>query len=87
VLIGTPATELDSYLNDPIKSKFTEYWLHSKMNFLKRLVFRIFSVQASSAPIERIFSSAGVIFSQRRRNMAEETFKNLVFLKANQSLL
>ena len=82
-----PAVELDSYLSDPIKSKFSEYWQYSKMNFLKKLVLRIFSVQASSAPIERIFSSAGIIFSSRRRNMGEELFKDLVFLKANQCLL
>ena len=82
-----PAVELDSYLSDPIKLKFSEYWRFSKMIFLKKLVLRIFSVQASSAPIERIFSSAGIIFSSRRRNMGEELFKDLVFLKANQSLL
>ncbi len=75
------------YLSDPVKSKFSEYGLFSKSNLLKKLVERIFSVQASSAPVERIFSYAGVILSPRRRNMSEQLFKDLVFLKANQCLL
>ncbi len=49
------------YLSDPVKSKFSEYWLFSKSNLLEKLVKGIFSVQASSAPVERIFSYAGVI--------------------------
>ena len=71
-------SELESYLNDPIKAKFSDYWLQSRMNHLKRLVLRIFSVQASSAPIERVFSHAGIILSQRRTKMNEQLFKELV---------
>ncbi|CAF3382037.1 unnamed protein product [Rotaria sp. Silwood2] len=82
-----PATELEAYLNDPVRYKFSEYWFHSRMSLLKKLVMRIFSVQASSAPIERVFSPAGLILSSRRTNMSEQLFKDLVFLKVNQSLL
>jgi hypothetical protein len=82
-----PTIELEAYLNEPIRSKFSEYWLHSQMNSLKKLVLRIFSVQASSAPVERVFSHAGLILSSRRTNMSEQLFKDLVFLKVNQSLL
>jgi hypothetical protein len=82
-----PATELEAYLNDPVRSRFAEYWFHSQMSLLKKLVVRIFSVQASSAPIERVFSHAGLILSSRRTNMSEHLFKELVFLRVNQSLL
>ncbi|CAF2979241.1 unnamed protein product [Rotaria sp. Silwood2] len=82
-----PAVELDAYLNDPVRSKFSDYWFHSQLNILKKLVARIFSVQASSAPIERVFSYAGLILSSRRTNMNEHLFRDLVFLRVNENLL
>jgi hypothetical protein len=54
---------------------------------LKNVVNRVFSIQASSAPIERIFSQAGVIMSPRRTSMSEEVFRSLVFLRVNQDLI
>lgn len=82
-----PSVELESYLNDPVRSSFSDYWLRSPLNSLKKLVIRIFSVQASSAPIERVFSHAGLILSSRRTRMNEQLFRDIVFLKANQCLL
>lgn len=82
-----PAVELGAYLNDPIRSKFSDYWFHSQLNILKKLVVRIFSVQASSAPVERVFSQAGLVLSARRTNMNEQLFLDLVFLRVNHSLL
>lgn len=82
-----PTTELQTYLNDPVRSRFTEYWFHSRLKQLKKLVTRIFSVQASSAPVERVFSHAGLILSSRRTNMNEQLLKDLIFLKVNQSLM
>ena len=35
-----PATELEAYLNDPVRSKFAEYWFHSQMSLLKKLVVK-----------------------------------------------
>lgn len=82
-----PTVELNAYLNDPVRTKFSDYWYHSQLNMLKKIVKRIFSVQASSAPIERAFSHAGLILSQRRTRMAEPLFRDLVFLRVNQKLL
>jgi hypothetical protein len=82
-----PVVELDAYLNDPVRAKFSDYWFHSQLNILKNLVVRIFSVQASSAPIERVFSHAGLILSSRRTNMKEHLFRDLVLLRVNQNLL
>lgn len=83
----SPSNELENYLNDPLRSEFSDYWIKSRLDILKAFVRRIFSVQASSAPIERVFSHAGLVLSSRRTNMNEHLFKNLVFLKVNQSLL
>lgn len=82
-----PMYELQSYLNDPLRSRFSDYWANSRFHNLKKLVVRIFSVQASSAPVERVFSHAGLILSARRTNMSEQLFRDLVLLKVNQSLL
>ncbi|CAF4870761.1 unnamed protein product [Rotaria sp. Silwood2] len=82
-----PTVELNAYLNDPVRTKFSDYWFHSQLNILKKLVIRLFSVQALSAPIERAFSHAGLILSQRRTNMSEHLFRDLVFLRVNQKLL
>lgn len=82
-----PSVEIEAYLNDPVRSKFSDYWQRSRLTSLKKLVTRVFSVQASSAPIERIFSHAGLILSSRRMRINEQLFKDIVFLKANQSLL
>ncbi|CAF4907507.1 unnamed protein product [Rotaria socialis] len=81
------ANELEAYINDPVRSRFSEYWLNSRFSILKTLVIRIFSVQASSTPVERVFPYAGVILSPRRPNMNEKLFKDLIFLKVDQHLL
>lgn len=82
-----PSKELEIYLNEPIAYNFSEYWQRSQLTSLKRLVIRLFSVQASSAPVERVFSHAGLICSSRRTRLNEKLFKDLVFLKVNQALL
>jgi hypothetical protein len=86
-IVTNPVAELEAYLNDRIRWKFSEYWFRSQMNQLKKLVMRIGSVQASSAPVERVFSHAGLILSSRRTRLSEQLFTDLVFLKVNQALL
>ena len=82
-----PSIEIEAYLNDPVWSSFSDYWQRSQLSSLKTLVARLFSVQASSAPVERVFSHAGLILSSRRTRMSEQLFRDMVFLKANRSLL
>jgi hypothetical protein len=82
-----PLQEINTYTNDPIQCRFSSYWKNSRLSSLQNVVKRIFSVQASSAPIERVFSQAGLIMSPRRTSMLEGVFKNLVFLRVNQQLL
>ncbi|CAF1384247.1 unnamed protein product [Didymodactylos carnosus] len=82
-----PAAELTAYLTDPIQSQFSPFWSKTSLPVLKRVVIRVLSIQASSAPIERVFSQAGLIMSPRRTSMREDSFRSLVFLRANQHIL
>ncbi|CAF1410431.1 unnamed protein product [Adineta ricciae] len=82
-----PLSEINAYINDPVRSKFSSYWNRSQLHSLKVVVERIFSVQASSAPIERVFSQAGIVMSPRRTSMQEEVFRSLVFLRVNQDFI
>ena len=82
-----PAVELDAFLSDPVRTRFSDYWYKSPLNILKKLVKRVFTVQASSAPIERVFSQAGLICSPRRTNIGTDLFRDLVFPRVNQDLL
>jgi hypothetical protein len=82
-----PVNEINAYINDPKRFKFSLYWNNSQLYSLKNVVQRIFSIQASSAPIERVFSQAGVIMSPRRTSMQEEVFRSLVFLRVNQNFI
>jgi hypothetical protein len=82
-----PTIEIQAYLHDPVQSKFSDYWFHSQLLLLRKLVMKIFSVEASSAPVERVFFYAGMILLARRTKMSEKLFKGLVFLRVNQTLL
>ena len=82
-----PVTEVNAYFNDPVRSQFSSYWRGSQFHRLKKLAKCVCSIQASSAPVERVFSHAGLIFSPRRTRLNEELFTDLVFLKVNQAFL
>lgn len=82
-----PGNEINAFINDPVRYKFSSYWKTSPLNSLKSVVRRVFSIQASSAPVERVFSQAGIIMSPRRTSMSEEVFRSLVFLRVNQNFI
>lgn len=86
-VIMSPMHEINAYLSDPMRVPFSTHWKNSQFSHLKIVVRRVFSVQASSAPIERVFSQASVVMSPRRTLMLEEVFRSLVFLRVNQHLL
>ncbi|CAF2863964.1 unnamed protein product [Rotaria sp. Silwood2] len=83
----SPIDEINAYINDPVRLKFSSYWNKSNLYHLKNIVKKVFSVQATSAPVERIFSQAGLIMSPRRTSMNEEVFRNLLFSRVNQNLI
>ena len=69
------------------RSTVSSYWCGSQLHRLKTIAKRVCSVQASSAPVERVFSHAGLIFSPKRTRLSEDLFTDLVFLKVNQIFL
>ena len=82
-----PMDEINTFINDLIRSEFSLYWKHSQLRSLKSVVKRVFTVQTTSAPIERAYSHAGILMSPRRTSMKEETFRSLVFLRVNHKLI
>ena len=55
----------------------------SKFPTLCKLAKRYLSFPASSAPVERIFSSTGKIFRADRCKLSDDLFSKLAFLKCN----
>ena len=83
----SPSDELTAYVEDPSRiTSFTE-WENRSLSSMKSVVKRVFTVQASSAPIERTFSQSGLIMSSRRTSMRDELFQSLVYLRVNKHLL
>ena len=82
-----PIDELNLYLNNSNHISSLLSWKSSSLRPLAAVVKRVFSVQASSAPIERVFSQSGLLMSPRRTSMGDELFGSLVFLRMNQHLL
>ena len=62
-----------------------EYWKVKEKEFpsLSRLVKQIFSVPATSAPIERVFSQGGKILTPLRSRLKPKNLETLIFLKIN----
>ena len=83
-MTGTPATnktelEVLKYLDD--KAKDTEM-LH-KYPFVKKVFICFNGILPSSAPVERLFSSAGMISTPKRRQLSDHLFEMLLLLKGN----
>ena len=55
----------------------------NEMPALAKLARLVLSVPASSAPVERVFSHAGLIFRPHRRSMADSNLSLLIYLKVN----
>ena len=73
-----------SYLDED-----TSVYLESLHRFpvVKRIFMRYNTPIPSSAPVERLFSFAGHVHSPRRNRLGDDTFRTLVLMKANSSLL
>ena len=55
--------------------------------YLHRLAVRILSVPATSAPVERVFSSSGIIMRPHRSRLTKKMLATLTLLKCNRHLL
>jgi len=62
-----------------------EFWHNRRKEIpnLFKLSMKVHSVPATSAPVERVFSHAGIIIRPHRARMADKTLSNIIFLKYN----
>ena len=65
------------------------FWSENKDRFphMSTLAVKVLSVPASSAPVERIFSTGGIIMRPHRSRLGHTMLSSLVFLKCNYPLL
>jgi hypothetical protein len=55
--------------------------------YLNVLVLRILCVPATSAPVERVFSTSGFVIRPQRGRLKKEMLAKLTFLKCNADLV
>jgi hypothetical protein len=80
--------EINNYLNDDNDSnRFILIDQSIKFKTLNQLAKKVFTVPATSSPVERIFSQSGFIFRQHRAKMSRKTLQMLTMLKCNQGLM
>jgi hypothetical protein len=71
--------EAINYLEDPSKDMNSL----SKYPLVYALFLRFNTDLPSSAPVERLFSTGGLILTPRRNKLSDTTFEKLLMLKTN----
>lgn len=79
----TLAGEIQQYLTN----ENIEFTMLSLYKTIRKMFFRFYTSISSSAPIERSFSKAQLIFVPRRNRLSDQNFEYSLFLKINKSLL
>ncbi|VDI74004.1 Hypothetical predicted protein [Mytilus galloprovincialis] len=86
------SSEMDDYLSDNCIDMSKDpllYW-HSNCQRLPRLAklaVQYLAIPATSAPVERLFSTAGKTFRPERCRLADGTFEKLMMVKCNGKML
>ena len=74
--------EMEAYFAHPTMDiKPLKFWMERKESPLRNLALQLYSVPCSSASVERLFSKAGIILSQRRTRLQSARIEQLLFLK------
>ena len=84
--------EVETYLSQPCLPDDTnpmEFWKTTCNTHptLAKLAEKCLIVPATSAPVERVLSTAGKIFRPDRCQLSDERFETLMFIKCNKHLL
>lgn len=83
--------EISKYLKDaPAEDHIqpAEYWkIESKYPNVKKLAIKYMSTVASSAPVERLFSVAGLTFRPHRNRMSDVLFQVLMNIRSNSDIV
>lgn len=84
--------ELDLYLseiNEKTECNILSYWKNRSRDFkvLSLLVRDIYSIQASSAPIEKYFSGSTFLMRPHRSRFTYKNLSNIMFLKCNKKYM
>jgi hypothetical protein len=87
-----PGEEVASYLrqtNIPRSQSPLLWWRDNQLSFPKvaRVARRYLSAPSTSVPSERLFSSAGLIYTDRRNRLLPEKAEQLLFVKHNLPLI
>ena len=78
-LLKQTENEPESENEDPLP------WWKTHNNRLKKLsvlVRQLFSIPATAASVERQFSSAGIIFNERRTRLTGENLENIILIRS-----
>ena len=71
--------ELRGYLDSPcLQIKPIDFWSQRTDSPLKTLALQLLSVLSSSAPVQRLFSKAGVILNQRKTRLSSNRLEQLL---------
>lgn len=84
----TIAEEVSLYLLEGTSAdtvKPLTYWKSNNSRFplLSRLARAVFTVNATSADVERVFSTASLIMTAKRNRLSNRSFEQLMFVKRN----
>jgi len=77
------AINQDDFDCDLHKNVYSEKEYH----LLRPLLSKIFSIPATSAPVERIFSQGGIIMRSHRAKLGDDLLEMLMFLRCNGNYL
>ena len=78
------AGELQSFFDQPRlagDANPIKYWTQRIKTPLASLALQLLTIPCSSAPVERLFSKAGIVLSKRRTRTSTEKLEKLIFLK------
>ena len=86
-------TAVENYLAEPLvhfnTGNANTYWRENqkRYSYMSELALRYLSAPSTSVQSERLFSSAGCIYSERRNRLSSERAEVLLFIKSNFDLI